>query len=159
MSAGSMPPPGTLTGTLARAAVISRFVAALLVAVVSLRFAAASFQHALGSTAASQTVPGVAPSHAAPSSSGLVRPRAGSSTEGPPVAGRPRSIQLGISEGPGRSDIYVNGRLLGQTPFVGDTSCKTGLPLRIELVPTSGPPLVYERACRGTMIEISGPPP
>jgi hypothetical protein len=146
-----------LRGSLARAAVVSRFLAALLVAAVSVRFAAAGYQHAFGG----QRAPSPVATHGAtaPSSSALVRPRAAPSGETAPSPGRPRSIQLGISAGPGRSEIYVNGRLLGNTPFVGDTSCKTGLLLRIELVPPSGPPLVYERECRGTMIEISGPPP
>jgi hypothetical protein len=156
MTAASTPPPGTLNGTLARAAAISRLIAAFLVATVSIRFAAASFQRATGSTGSGTTSANSVP--VAPASSGLVR-RPVTSAAPSKVAGTPRSIQLGISEGPGRSAIYVNGRLLGNTPFVGDTSCKTGLPLHIELVPASGPPLVYERLCRGTMIEISGPPP
>ena len=150
-------PPAPLAGMLGRAAAISRFVAAALVAVVCVRFAVAGGEHAFGGprapaagTARSSPPPRVAP---AP-----VRPRPAPS-QAVVHAGAPRSIQLGISAGPNRSEIYVNGRLLGHTPFVGDTSCKTGLPLRIELVPPAGPPLVYERECRGGIIEISGPPP
>ena len=160
MTSRSSPPPGSLSGSLARAALISRFFAAVLVAGVSVRFAIASYEHAFG-TAGTSSSPGMQPPRGTPAPvPSLVRPRAAPSEgAGAPQPGRPRSIQLGISAGPGRSEIYVNGRLLGNTPFVGDTSCKTGLPLRIELVPPSGPPLVYERECRGTMIEISGPPP
>lgn len=153
----SSPPPGPLHDSLARAASVSRFVAAFLVATVSVRFVIASFDHAVGSA-----TPPVAPSvsatpreHPAP----LVRPKEAPSAVVAHAPGPPRSIQLGISAGPGRSEIYVNGRLLGNTPFVGDTSCKTGMPLKIELVPPAGPPWIYERECRGTMIEISGPPP
>lgn len=154
----SIPPPGPLHESLARAASISRFVAALLCAAVSARFAYASFERAFGgseSPAPAVSASGASVGPVAP----LVRPKAAPSSVVARAPGAPRSIQLGISAGPTRSEIYVNGRLLGNTPFVGDTSCKTGLPLRIELVPPSGPPLVYERECRGTMIEISGPPP
>ncbi|HVW29396.1 MAG TPA: hypothetical protein VHC69_28720 [Polyangiaceae bacterium] len=152
----SSPPPGPLHESLARAASISRFFAALLVAAVSARFAVAGFQRAFGT--ASSPSPSSSASgapHAAP----LVRPKTAPSQAVLRAPGPPRSIQLGVSAGPARSEIYVNGRLLGNTPFVGDTSCKTGMPLKIELVPSIGPPLVYERECRGTMIEISGPPP
>jgi len=152
----SSPPPGPLHGSLARAASISRAFAAFLVAVVSARFAVASFEHAFGTTtSASPSSSASGAPHTAP----LARPKTASSQVVARAPGPPRSIQLGISAGPGRSEIYVNGRLLGNTPFVGDTSCKTGMPLKIELVPPSGPPLVYDRECRGTMIEISGPPP
>lgn len=152
----SSPPPGSLHESLARAASLSRFFAALLVAAVSARFAVAGFQHAFGTTAAPSPSPSASVAlHAAP----LVRPKTAPSQAVVRAPGPPRRIQLGISAGPERSEIYVNGRLFGNTPFVGDTSCKTGMPLKIELVPSSGPPLVYERECRGTMIEISGPPP
>jgi hypothetical protein len=154
----SVPPASPLLDALARAAVVSKFVAAMLIASASVRFAVAAFEHTLGA----------GPPRGAPASgaSGRPAPLVRPTTPPVPVAsvhrpppGRPRSIQLGISAGPDRMEIYVNGRLLGNTPFVGDTSCKTGLPLKIELVPHTGPPLVYERECRGSIIEISGPPP
>ena len=69
------------------------------------------------------------------------------------------SVTLGVTAGPPRSEVYVNGRRVGQTPFFGDMSCKAGLPLRVELVPPSGPPLTYERECLGGTLEISTPPP
>ncbi len=154
----SIPPPGPLHEALARAASISRLVAALLCAAVSARFAYAGFERA--TSGPSSPAPAVPASDAAlQQSAPLVRPKTAPSSAVVRAPGPPRSIQLGISAGPGRSEIYVNGRLLGNTPFVGDTSCKTGMPVRIELVPPSGPPLIYERECRGTMIEISGPPP
>jgi hypothetical protein len=154
--ASSVRPPGPLHESLARAASISRFIAALLCAAVSVRFAYASYERAFGE-AASPTPP--ASASGVPREAPLVRPRAAPSSVVVRAPGAPRSIQLGISAGPSRSEIYANGRLLGNTPFVGDMSCKTGMPVRIEVVPPSGPPLVYERECRGTMIEISGPPP
>jgi hypothetical protein len=154
----SIPPAGPLHESLARAASISRFVAALLCAAVSARFAYAAFERA--ASGPSSPAPPVSASDAPREQTApLVRPKAAPSSAVVRAPGPPRSIQLGISAGPSRSEIYVNGRLLGNTPFVGDTSCKTGMPLRIELVPPTGPPLIYERECRGAMIEISGPPP
>jgi len=154
----SFRPPGPLHGALARAASISRFIAALLVAIVSARFAVASVERAFGASTSPAST-GAASATARERPPPPIRPRAEPSQAVVRAPGPPRRIQLGISAGPGRSEIYVNGRLVGNTPFVGDASCKTGMPLRIELVPPTGPPLVYERECRGTMIEISGPPP
>jgi len=68
-------------------------------------------------------------------------------------------VTLGVSAGPPRSDVYINGRKVGQTPFLGDTSCKTGQSIRIEIMPPRGAPLVYSRDCVGGALEISGPPP
>jgi hypothetical protein len=68
-------------------------------------------------------------------------------------------MTLGVTAGPPRSDVYVNGRNVGQTPFLGDTSCKTGQEIRIEIVPPKGAPLAYVRDCTGGSLEISGPPP
>jgi hypothetical protein len=152
-------PPSPLLAALGRAALASKFLAALLVATVSVRFAVASFQHSFGASGPSlpaSSAPRVGPK--APPAASTVRPRLPASSAAPIRPGEPRSIQLGISAGAERSEIYVNGRLLGKTPFVGDTSCKTGMPLRIELVPPSGPPLVYERECRGAVVEITGGP-
>jgi hypothetical protein len=156
----STPPPSPLLDALSRAAVVSKFLAAALVASASVRFAVAAFQHTLGTAPPSgaRVASADAPQHAAPLVRQTTPPVPVASAQKVVAVGRPRSIQLGISP-PGRMDIYVNGRLLGHTPFVGDTSCKTGMPLKIELVPPSGPPLIYDRECRGSMIEITGPPP
>ena len=153
-------PPSPLLVALGRAALASRFIATLLVTIVSVRFAVASFEHAVGTSGPSLPTSAAAPRPGPPPSASLVRPHASAAPSATPIrAGESRSIQLGISPGPGRSEVYVNGHLLGNTPFVGDTSCKTGMPVRIQVVPPAGPPLVYERQCRGTMIEITGPPP
>ena len=138
--------------------------AILLVTAVSLRFAIASVERALAvsqgnfverpvphgdtSARAASSVshgPDHAPAQPVPVPSG------------PP--GHPRSVTLGVSAGPPRSDVYVNGRKVGQTPFLGDTSCKTGQQIRIEIVPQKGPPLVYSRNCVGGALEVDGPPP
>jgi hypothetical protein len=160
VTAGSSPPPSPALDALARAAVLSRYLAGFLVTGVSVRFAIAAFEHTLGPNAPSGSPASPALSeHPAPLVRFTTPPVPLASAHKVAPAGAPRSIQLGISAGPGRTEIYVNGRLIGQSPFVGDTSCKTGMPLRIELVPPSGPPMIYDRQCRGSIIEISGPPP
>ena len=159
-AADSTRPPSPLSVALGRAARVSRLLAALLVTAVSVRFVVASFQHTLGVSGPSLPTNPASPVRAEPRpAASLVRPGPSGSSAAPIRSGESRSIHLGISAGPGRSAIYVNGESLGNTPFVGTTSCKTGMPLRIELVPPSGPLLVYERECRGAVIEITGPPP
>jgi hypothetical protein len=158
-TSASSRPPSPLLVALGRAALAARFIATLLVTIVSVKFAVASFEHAVGTSGPSLRA-SAAPRSGAPPAAPLVRPHPSAAPSAAPIrAGESRSIQLGISAGPGRSEVYVNGHLLGNTPFVGDTSCKTGMPVRIQVVPPAGPPLVYERQCRGTMIEITGPPP
>ncbi len=162
----SSPPPATrsLRWYVQRAAIVSQFIAALLVTAVSTRFALASFDRAWGVSDANFSTKPVP--HAAVSVPSQSSPRPGVRLTTPPAApmplpnaGRPHRMTLGVTAGSPRSEVYVNGRLVGHTPFLGDTSCKVGLPLRIEIVPDTGPPLVYERECVGGTIEISGPPP
>lgn len=164
----SLPAPGRSGAWfrfLQRTADVSKGVSILLVTLVALRFAIASVQRAL---AVSQSNFAEKPARHEDS-----RPHASASTPHPSVrapatpataapsipAGQPRSVTLGVSAGPPRSDVYVYGRKVGQTPFLGDTSCKTGQTIRIEIVPPKGPPLVYSRDCTGGALEISGPPP
>jgi hypothetical protein len=155
-----------------RAAQVARFVAVVLVTMVSVRFAIAGLQRALGVSEANLVDTSRSPAGAAaPPPSGSARAQVpGSSPRRPrerpqPSAsavaptGRPLKITLGVSAGPPRSEVYVNGRRVGHTPFLGDTSCKSGLPLRIELVPPTGAPWTYERECRGDTLEITTPPP
>ena len=85
-----------------------------------------------------------------------------SETPPPPAkvaSGRPTRLTLSVLWGPPRSEVYVNGRLVGHTPFLGDTSCKGGLPIRIELIGGEGAPLTYQRECLRGTIEIAGPSP
>ncbi|HVU00495.1 MAG TPA: hypothetical protein VHE30_02045 [Polyangiaceae bacterium] len=171
---GSIAPPRgrSFRGSLQTAAAASRLVATLLVAAVSVRFAIAGVEHALGESAANFSDKPA--SHSAGEAPRAVasrgtEPAAIAGRAPPAVAGKPppepgaggRAVRLtlSVSSGSPRSDVYVNGSRVGNTPFLGDTSCKTGQPVRIEVVPASGPPLTYLRDCRGGSIEISGPPP
>jgi hypothetical protein len=164
------PPLHSWRHHLRRSAVVSRFVAVLLVTAVSVRFAIGGLERALGVSRANFVVKPL-PHPAAALGAAPATPRVSASPssardgprkpgEGPAGgAGQPLSIALGITAGPPRSEVYVNGRLVGHTPFLGDTSCKSGLPLRVDVVPEKGVPLSYVRECRGRTLEITGPPP
>lgn len=61
------------------------------------------------------------------------------------------------SPGAGRSEIFVSGRRLGETPFVGQWSCRDGDTFRIDLVPPKGPATSLSMICRGERLEARGP--
>jgi hypothetical protein len=150
---------------LRRSSAVARAVATLLVTLVALRFAVASVERALAISQSNfaetparhdEKAPSPPPSDKPPASSATAAATQPTATLAP---GLSRRMTLGVSAGPPRSDVYVNGRRVGQTPFLGDTSCKTGQAIKVEIVPPKGPPLVYSRNCTGGALEISGPPP
>jgi hypothetical protein len=160
----SVAPRGSTGFYVARAAFYARVVATVLAAVVSLRFTGAALSHALDVSTgevADQPVPHTA--EVPPLASAPDETPARKAAEQPPRAavapGVPVKLTLGISYGPPRSDVYVNGRHVGQTPFLGDTSCKTGNSLKIEILPPKGLPITYLRECYGGSMEISTSPP
>ena len=141
----------------ARMALAARFVAALLVAAASLRFGFAGFQEALESTEPSfaskprsnSSVERPIVSAAPPSSSSPLEPGGAPAPDGAPVR-----VTLAVTEAPARSEVYVNGRLVGHSPFLGDVSCKRGSEVRVEVVPAKRAPLVATRPCNGDTIRI-----
>jgi hypothetical protein len=154
---------GALLRYVQRTAVVARVIAILLVTLVSLRLAVASVQRALTVSKGNFAEKPVRHADATPrpsaSAAGAAPARSSAVSRVPAVApGQSRRVTLGVSAGPPRSDVYVNGRKVGQTPFLGDTSCKTGQAIRIEIVPAKGAPLVYSRDCLGGALDISDPP-
>lgn len=83
-----------------------------------------------------------------PLPSELVAPQAADSAP-PPAAAAKDSLRvtLVITLGPERSEVFVNGVRLGQSPYVGDWTCRRDEPLRIEVLPPRGAPLQVERPC------------
>jgi hypothetical protein len=150
------PPPPLLGAQLRRAALVSRVMAELLVTATTVRFAIASVEHAFGASQAN-----FAQRPAAHGSATAATARGRTTVKGEPVpapvaaSGRPIRPTLSVSAAEARSDVYVNGRLVGQTPFLGDTSCKEGMPVRIEVVPLHGAALTYQRECRVGTLSIS----
>jgi hypothetical protein len=163
----SAPPPAVRSAAhyLSRSASYARAIAIVLGLVVSARFAVAALSHALDVTTGAVAVkphprprPGTTdvpleplPS-ATPARQAALAPASSSD-------GRPLNVILGVDYGSPRSDVYVNGRRVGQTPFLGDTSCKSGQQLKIEIVPAKGLPLTYLRDCLGGSLQIESPPP
>lgn len=156
-------PRASARGLLRQAALASRFIAALLVTGVSLRFAIASVRHAFGVSSAN--IAENAGSHGAgkagttASANASVQVPHGTPVASQPLTGRPLRVTLGVNYGSARSEVYVNGSRVGNTPFLGDTSCKSGQTIRVEVVPPQGAPLTYVRECRGGSIEINTGPP
>lgn len=131
---------------IAAAAHWGRLVAAILLALGSARFAVGAVLFALQTRA--PALPVVAGVSAQPvRSEPAPAPVAGGG--GASLArGEPTRTTLSISAGAPRSEVWVNGSKRGNTPFLGEVSCKVGASLRIEVVPPRGAPLVYERECR-----------
>jgi hypothetical protein len=67
----------------------------------------------------------------------------------------PLRVMLSVSAGAPRSEVYVNGALLGLSPFLGDFTCKRGEKLKVEIVPKANRPLLERRAvCEGKTLRI-----
>ena len=84
----------------------------------------------------------------------------------PPLAPPPRSqpdeapsglslrLMLSVVVGPERSEVYVNGRRLGLSPYLGDFTCKQGENLKIEVVPVRQPLITRQAKCLGRTLLI-----
>jgi hypothetical protein len=68
--------------------------------------------------------------------------------------GAPLRLMLSVNAGPERSDVYVNGSRIGQSPYLGDYSCKQGERLRIEVVPPKGALVNRSAICEGQTLLI-----
>lgn len=78
----------------------------------------------------------------------------GSSVTAPaPIIGTakpPRDIVhsfLSVQSGAPRSELRINGELVGRTPFLGQISCERGQTVRVDLLPPKGLPNHYEIPC------------
>lgn len=63
-------------------------------------------------------------------------------------------LMLSVNAGPERSEVYVNGSLLGLSPYVGDLTCKEGEQLRVEVVPPKGALVTRSATCEGRTLLI-----
>jgi hypothetical protein len=54
---------------------------------------------------------------------------------------------LSVQAGPARSELRVNGALVGQTPFLGQISCEQGQTVKLDVLPPKGVPKRYEIPC------------
>lgn len=63
-------------------------------------------------------------------------------------------VALVVTLGPERSEVWVNGVKVGQSPYVGDWTCRLDEPLRIEVLPPRGAPLHVERPCAPGIVRV-----
>ena len=63
------------------------------------------------------------------------------------AAGEPLRVPLLVGGETPRSEVYVNGTLVGNSPFIGEVSCRAGEILRIAIVPPAGVPSEHRRQC------------
>ncbi len=80
-------------------------------------------------------------------------PDNGAPMEDAPVDG-PRLRRILVDLGPERSDVYVNGQRVGQTPFGGQVSCSLDEILKVQVLPARGIPLERTVVCRGDTLVI-----
>lgn len=119
----------------------------------------------------SRTVPSVAgpPSAAltattpAATSAASAPPRAATPTanaaatapSAPPVPkGPPEVRSLLVDLGPPRSEVFVNTRRLGETPYAGQWTCRAGEILRVQIIPKRGVPVERTLICGGTTMSV-----
>jgi hypothetical protein len=53
-----------------------------------------------------------------------------------------------------RSEVYVNGEMVGNTPYAGDLSCKSGDMVKVEIVPRKGAVVERSARCQNKLIEV-----
>ncbi len=65
---------------------------------------------------------------------------------------RPRRLVVDV--GTDRAEVFVDGRRVGQVPYVGEWACASGDAVEITLVPPAGVPTDYRVPCRGEDITV-----
>ena len=124
-----------------------RFFAVSCVLTAALRVAIVSF-------GATPPAPVASASASAAPATSAVMPAVASGSAAPAPRGKAVRVRFSITAGPERSDVYIDGSKLGQVPFVGDSSCRAGEPVSIEVVPKTGSKLKFERTCELGTIRV-----
>jgi len=62
--------------------------------------------------------------------------------------------QLYVNVGPERSTVYVNGVNAGQTPFIGEVTCRSGDLVEVDVDPPQGAPMRFAGRCQGTLLRV-----
>jgi hypothetical protein len=63
-------------------------------------------------------------------------------------------MRVVVTRGPDRAELRINGGVLGNAPYVGETSCRVGEKLVVELVPARGEAQRFERSCEAGVLRI-----
>ncbi len=69
------------------------------------------------------------------------------SSKPPPLSREFIKSYLSVQSGPARSELRVDGLLVGRTPYVGQIGCERGKTVKIDLLPPKGMPKHYEIPC------------
>lgn len=136
-----------------------RLVAAAIVAVACIRFAAVAVETAMAEDQKPPTAAPPAPSSGRVRAPGSAQPAPTTQPDKPPSPpGAPIKVQLLVNVGTERSEVYVDGAKIGSSPYVGTISCRTGDKLDIEVVITKGVVYGYERTCEPGTIRVDAAP-
>lgn len=63
-------------------------------------------------------------------------------------------LTLSVVVGQERAEVFVNSRRVGETPYLGDYSCRRGEALKFEIVPKTGPLILRSAICYGRSLRI-----
>lgn len=129
----------------------ARLTAAALFAILSLTVLAATAPGALATEA--ETAPRPRPLPPSPVASQPAQAESDLPATPPPTSptaelpSLPSPRQILIDLGPPRSEVFVDGRKVGQTPFLGQVKCRPGREIKIQIVPERGLPFEERRLC------------
>lgn len=73
-----------------------------------------------------------------------------------PAAGPSLRLPVLVSGSEERSDVRVNGKWVGHSPFLGEVTCKVGQTITVDVLPPGKVPRHYVRECvSGAQIRIT----
>ncbi|MCC6216825.1 MAG: hypothetical protein IT376_18345 [Polyangiaceae bacterium] len=134
-----------MTGRLLeRVAALCGVAGAVLLLAPSMRFAWLAVRGATASPAAAPATSAPQPEPPPPSAEPSAAPAARSAAT---PAGAPVRMSLVVDSVHGRAQVFVDGVPVGDTPFLGDVSCRGGKPVKIDIMPAKRVPITREVEC------------
>lgn len=134
--------------TIGRAADVSRFIAAGMLALCGARFAATGIAFAVERSAGPAPASAAAKPNLPPPAVSRPTQSAKPVVQKPPVkAGTSLRLPIMVTAEPDRSEVLVDGVNVGNSPYVGEVTCKAGEKIEIQMVPPKGLPRKFERMC------------
>lgn len=142
-----------IRGAVLRASGVAQVVAAGLLAVMGVRFGAEGVLFAVRERAPTldDTAP---PPRPLPAATASAAPIVAAPTGTPVKSGSAIRVPLVVTGGADRSELRVDGVKVGQTPYVGEVTCRAGEVVRLDLLPPKGLPSSHERKCIPGTIKI-----
>jgi hypothetical protein len=143
-----------IRAAVARASGVAQVVAAGLLAVMGVRFGVEGVLFAVRERAPTLDDKAAPPPRSAPTTTGSSAPVAPVPTGTPVKSGSAIRVPLVVTGGADRSELRVDGVKVGQTPYVGEVTCRAGEVVRLELLPPKGLPSSHERKCLPGTIKV-----